>query len=160
MVHSMAHIDYAMVPAEAEHIDDLLAWGIRQADIDECWAASRMTPEEAMREGMKVSSAWTGLLYGIPVCMFGVTPVSLLSGTGAPWMIGTNYINRHPKAFLVGSKVVIRGMLAQFEHLFNFVDARNKQAVKWLKWLGFTIYDPVPYGPFNRLFHPFEMRRL
>ena len=41
--------------------------------------------------------------------------------------------------------------------LENYVDARNKRAIRVLKWLGFNIERPVLHGPNQMLFHRFTM---
>jgi len=49
--------------------------------------------------------------------------------------------------------------LAGYSHLENWVDARNTKAINWLRWLGFTVHDPVPFGVAGLPFHRFDMRR-
>src|SRR3546814_3570757 len=69
-------------PATESDIDVILA-DIRPADVAEMTALGT-TPERAMRQGL-ARSDWTatGLLDGVPVCMFGVAPVNLMLGRGA-----------------------------------------------------------------------------
>src|SRR3546814_8896994 len=57
------------------------------------------TPERAMRQGL-ARSDWTatGLLDGVPVCMFGVAPVNLMLGRGAPWMLAATGLDRMPRS--------------------------------------------------------------
>ena len=127
----------------------------RQADVDELWSAARLTPMEAMRVGQRFSSAYIGLVDGEPVCAFGVTPISALSGLGAPWMVGSTALDAHFRGFLRGCGPVVKAMLERWPRLANYVDVRNQRAVKWLQWLGFSILPPVPYGHDGLLFHPF-----
>lgn len=153
----MAH-EYAVVPAEQAHVAPMLPI-IRQADIDELWAANRVSPEYALRRGIDCStSSWTGLVDGRPVCIFGVVSASMLSSTGVPWMIGTSEIDHHAKAFLRRNKAYVDRMSELYNYLVNHVDARNRRAIAWLKWLGFTIHDAQPHGPDGLPFHRFDMR--
>lgn len=131
----------------------------READINELWAAAKSTPLTTMVRGMEHSEAWTWLIDGVPVCMFGVTPLSILGGYGSPWLVGTHEIDSHAWAFLHSSRAGILELFEQWGHLQNFVDARNTKAIRWLKYLGFTIHPAAPYGPFGLPFHHFEMRR-
>lgn len=131
----------------------------READVLELWAAAKSTPLESMLRGMERSEAWTWLIDGMPVCMFGVCPVSILGGYGVPWMVGTHQIDAHAGAFLRNSKAGILELLGHWDHLQNWVDARNTKAIRWLRHLGFTIHPAAPYGPFDLPFHHFEMRR-
>jgi hypothetical protein len=39
------------------------------------------------------------------------------------------------------------------------VDARYTVAIRWLQKLGFTILPPIPVGPDQMMFHPFEIKR-
>src|SRR3546814_18604389 len=82
-------------PATESDIDVILA-DIRPADVAEMTALGT-TPERAMRQGL-ARSDWpdTGLLDGVPVCMFGVAPVNLMLGRGAPWMLAATGLERRP----------------------------------------------------------------
>jgi hypothetical protein len=65
-------------------------------------------------------------------------------------------IDRHPIAFLRES----RRLADAFDReVVNYVDARNVKAVKWFRWLGFAVSEPVPYGPAGVLFHRFTNAR-
>lgn len=119
----------------------------RPADVAEM-AALGMTFPEAL-QGSLNRSDWsaTGVVDGEPVCMFGVAPVSLLGGIGAPWMLGTTALDRPDMQvpFLRASRGVVAAMLATYPRLINLVDTRNTIAIRWLRWLGFTFDpDPVP----------------
>lgn len=91
------------------------------------------------------------------ICIFGVVPLSIVTGRGMPWLLGTDEMERHPGAVMRISSRYIRGMAATFSHLSNHVDARNTRSVKWLRRLGFTVHEPEPFGPYGAPFHRFEM---
>jgi hypothetical protein len=114
-----------------------IAADARQADVDEIAAQGR-TVVEAMTSGMALGD-WsaTGLIDGVPVCMFGVVPASILSGIGIPWLITTNKVARHDKVFLRRCRPVVAAMLASYPRLSNIVAEDNTVARKWLAWLGF-----------------------
>lgn len=151
-------MSYHWEKATTEHAAHIAA-NCRQADRDELWAAGMLYPAEALDLALRdCPDALTGFVNGEPVCMFGVTPASILGSLGCPWMIGTDGIKANAKGFLKGSKQAIKTMKEPYSILANMVDARHTEAIRWLKWLGFTIHDPMPYGPFNLMFHPFEMR--
>lgn len=146
----------------AEATDELLAQvaaETRQADRDELWAQARQTPEQALAAGAR-NGLFTlvALFDGAPVCVFGVVPVSALSGVGAPWMVATDRLDRHARQFVRHCRPVVAEMSAIFPVLRNLVDARNTRAVRWLRWLGFTLFPAVPFGPDRLPFHPFEIR--
>lgn len=97
---------------------------------------------------------------GAPAVLWGVAPASWLSGTGVPWMVATPALETHWRAFLRRCRPEVAAMAAGFQVLRNHVDARNRLAVKWLEWLGFTAHAPQPFGPFGLPFHEFELMVL
>ena len=150
---------YSFSPATPDVIP-FLAERARQSDIDELQAAAGLTPAEAMSGGLCESTkTWTGYLNGIPCCMFGVAPVDGADEIGACWMTGTDLIERHPRAFLEGSRRAFREMLEVYPTLINYVDARHSKALRWLRWLGAEVNEARPYGVEGLPFHFFQVRR-
>ena len=147
-----------IIPAVALHIEQI-AKNTRKPDRDELWAMSLCKPEDAMRLGLLYSDkALTGMIDGEPVCMWGVTTVSLYGGVGSPWMVGTDKLDRHAATFLRRCGRQVKELFAEYRRLENFVDARNTRAIKWLKWLGFSVDDKTkPHGALGLPFHRFVM---
>jgi hypothetical protein len=132
---------------------------MRQADRDEVFAASKKTPREALEYSLaKSTEAWTVLIDGRPEIMFGVGDINILAGVGAPWLLGTDAVEEHAKVFLRGSITWRNQLLSRYSTLRNFVDARNTASLRWLKWLGFRVLDPVEMG--GNQFHLFELRSV
>lgn len=148
---------YAIIPATREHIESMAARA-RKADVDELLAAAGKTPAQAMEDGLRISlEAWVGTADGEPFCMFGLASPALLAGSGVPWMVGTVDLDRHAKVFLRHCRPVVAHWAESFD-LWNYVDARNTRAVRWLRWLGFTIHPSEPHGLQGLPFHRFDMR--
>ena len=146
------------VKATIDHIAPI-AQTMRSADCYEVWASSLSRPDEALKASLDLSPlAWTALVDDRPICMFGAAAVSTLSKRAIPWFLASTEIERHKRDFLQLSQGQLQAMLAQFPILANYVDARNAAAIRWLKWMGFTLKPATPHGPFNLPFHPFEMR--
>ena len=83
-------IDVRIIPATEEHLQMILP-DVRQADIDELYAVSLMTTEDALRVGLRTATmAWSGFANGELVTMFGVSPASMIGGNGTPWLVGTS----------------------------------------------------------------------
>ena len=155
----MSH-DVRIVPALPCHVPRI-AENARKADEVELWAAACKSPADVMNQALDKSVlAWTGFIDGNPVCMFGVTPGAPLSGCGIPWMVGTRHLDRYAVLFLRRCRPVVEEMLSHFDLLHNYVDSRNVRAVRWLKWLGFEMSEPKPYGPFGVPFHAFQMKEI
>ena len=151
--------EYRVVPATEEYIDEL-AYTMRQDDVNELWAAYHMKPSEALHTMLKASrdTILTGLADGRVVCMFGTCRVCAMGVTGYPWLLGAEELPKHAKAFLRLNKDYIEYVREEFDNLVNYVDVRNKQAIRWLKWLGFTLHNPAPFGWDQLPFHKFEMK--
>lgn len=147
-----------VIPARLEHIP-AVADAMRPADRDEVWASSLLLPDRALSGSLASSAlAWTGTVDGRPACMFGVAPWPA-AGTAAPWLLGTAEVEANATAFLRRNRPYVAQMSATYPLLRNWVDARNRLSIRWLRWLGFTILPAEPHGPFGVPFHPFEMRR-
>ncbi len=137
-----------------------IADNMRQADRDEIWAAAHTTPEQAVLLSLFATpAAKIGTVNGEPVIIFGVgVSGTALTPVGIPWMLATDELDHHSKAFLRRCKKAMEEMKEGHALLVNWVDARNTKAIKWLKWLGFEVHDPKPHGIDGLPFHRFEMR--
>ena len=148
-----------VIPATVDHAR-ALAPRMRAADAAEVWASGRLSPLEALERSLALSPmAWVGMVDGEPACIFGAASASLLGGEGVPWLLGSDLIERHQRAFLRRNREYVRQMQAAFPVLRNMVDARNEVSIRWLRWLGFTIEPAVRWGAAGMPFHPFWMTR-
>lgn len=144
-----------VAPGDAEE----LAPRLRHADLEEIEAASGRDPLTVLRSSVSLSThAWAVEINDELAVLMGVCPISMVGGTGIPWLLGSPAIERNAGAFIKHTLVYIPLMLEAYPHLFNLVDARNTKAIRWLKRAGFKLFDPVPHGPSDLPFHPFEMK--
>ena len=88
--------------------------------------------------------AWTYRDDGRIICMAGVAPLSLIGSTGIPWLLGSPLVAAHRRAFMLETRRMVAHWLTIFLQLRNVVDARYEAAIRWLRWLGFTIGEPFP----------------
>ncbi len=145
MIRRMVEADIALIAACA-----------RQADIDEMQACAGATIEQALELGLAKSlRAFVIEADGKPLAAVGDTLHAI--GVGVPWMVTTNHIAKHRRVFLSDSRRVLADMQRRHGLLFNYVDVRNKDAIRWLAWLGFTIGDAVPYGVHGLPFAQFSI---
>lgn len=136
---------------------DALAIVLRATDLAEAEAWSNDPPAVTITDSIEHSAeAWAGLANGELVTLFGVAPLTLIGVTGVPWMVASPAIERHQRAFLRRNRAMVDHWQKSFPILRNFVDARNTTSQRWLRWLGFEIGAPVPYGVTGLPFHPFE----
>lgn len=143
--------------ATEAHIVELSP-NIREVDRQEIWAAAHITPEESIRLGLK-DEAWACYFDDELACIFGCKPVTILSDEACPWMIATPVIERRPKTFLRHCRPIVELWQERYEKLINYADDRNLVVKNWLKWLGFTLFEPQPYGYEGRPFCKFERVR-
>jgi hypothetical protein len=146
-----------IVTASRDHIA-IIAANMREADRREMYDFAMLSPFEAVyRSFESASMAWTGMIDGEPVCMFGASKASLLSDTGLVWLFTTDAIEKHQMTFLRRCKSVVEAMQAVFPRLENFVACYNVKAIQWLKWLQFSFSEPEPMGHFKVSFIKFSM---
>lgn len=153
----MAEVE--IVPAAMDHVATIAA-RMRPADVAEVLASSGKSPHEALMFSLQRSAqAWTALVDGQPEVMFGVADLNVLTRLGAPWLLGTDAVERNYRLFLRQSLSWREQLSGRYSVLRNFVDDRNEVSKRWLAWMGFTLFDPVPAGVNGEMFRMFEMRR-
>lgn len=148
-----------IVPATQAHIEEILP-RVRQADIDEFKASGGWDARRVLECGLRTSTfCCAGLINGRVITIFGVAPGSIIGGTGLPWLVGTNDLEKYQRTFLRRCRKVVHAMLTVYPYLENYVDERNHVAKTWLKWLGFELDSAAPFGVNGLLFHRFHMER-
>lgn len=149
-----------MVRTSNELDIDLMKNRLRRSDIDEVWASHHHTPEEALRLSFEMSTlCLTVDIKGMPVAMFGIAPQTLLSDRANVWFLATDGILKVRKSFVKQCRKFIDVMLKEYPILENYVDARNKLSIRWLKWCGAEIEEAKPIGAEKLPFHHFSFRR-
>lgn len=143
-------------PLREGDIEALLA-DMRVADLQEIAASCDLPPEDALLESVRGSCVVYAVEFGDRLaCIFGVAALSLAPPVGSPWLLGTRYMDDHPREMLRASKLFFNEhLLRSFKQMLNFVDARNARSIRWLRALGFTIHPAEPYGHRRLPFHRF-----
>jgi len=138
-----------------------LAVTMRQQDVDEVELVG-MTPASALAYGLaKSKQCWTAFYKGRVVCMFGVSQKAKVGGHTAPvgWLLTSDVVEDCPLAFWKACRAILPALVRKYGKLVNLIDARNEQAVRWAKRLGFTVMDPVMYGNPPMPCHPFVVTK-
>ena len=151
-----ATADLTLAAGTLEHAA-ALAPTLRPEDLAEVQACGFKNALHALHvavEGSKVS--WACLVDGEVAAMFGVG-----DGPGGEqlWFLTGQGFVQHARLFVARAKGVMRRLLEHHATLEQHIDARYQAAVRWAKWLGFEVGEPVPYGPAGQLFHPARIRR-
>lgn len=150
-------VDIQIVPVRSAHVR-YIARNMRAADRAEVAAASGKSPVQALAFSIRHSALCrTALFDGVPAVMFGVGDLNILAGVGAPWVLGTDAIEAGAPGFLRRSREWRDQLLRRYSTLRNLVDVRNEVSIRWLGWLGFTIYGPITLR--GHAFRLFELRR-
>jgi hypothetical protein len=127
--------------------------------VAEVEASAGYTPLEALTVSLDLSEiAFVLVLDGRVEAMWGVAMVE-----GHPpqvWLLGSDALTSHPLTLCRLARVEIRRLLEQYGALGNYVDERYETALRWARYLGFTVDAPEPFGPDGLPFCRIEMRRL
>jgi hypothetical protein len=136
---------------------DYVIKNIRDADRREVEDAQGVDIKEALQNLYHIkNNAWTGLVDGNIVAIFGVQRLSFITDFGVPWMLGAKNMDKYWITFARHCKPVFKLMSENFSELANYVDDRNDLAKLWLKYLGFQLSEPLAHGaknlPYRKLF--------
>lgn len=139
------------------HVLDL-ASTMAQEDRLEVWDAFHWEPREALEQSLARSAdpkAW--IIDGSVKCIFGVYKTSPISVVAVPWFLASHDLPKYARRFLRCSKWVVEDWKRQYPRMENYVDARHTRSIRWIEWLGFTLYPPINFGIEQKPFHPFDM---
>lgn len=142
--------------------DDIkyVARNMREQDRIEIRFSSDSSPLDALMKGYRKSdSCWTVLIDGVPAVIFGVRRASICTNNAVVWMLATDRIKEVPYQFVRESRRILNRLLQSYNMVYNYVWEENVVSIQWLKWLGFEIHDPVPYGVGKAKFRRFEKRK-
>lgn len=138
----------------------VLAENIREEDKNEIWKAAHVFPLEAIKDSVRQSLFSFSYRSGDDLLfIWGLKRPIQIAPIGIIWMLTANAVEKHKKEFVKASYDVQK--LAEKDHvmLFQYVDAEYKRALRWLKWLGYTIYPAKSFGAENAPFHRVEWRK-
>lgn len=134
-----------LVPASPAHIG-AIATRMRAEDVREARAFGRK-PKEALRLGIRASvDCYTVMIDGRPEGMMGLFPSNALEREGAPWMLGTDELYGHPRAWLKLMPMMIAKWGETCSHLSNYVGKDNERAIRLLKRCGFSLGEVQSFG--------------
>ena len=144
----------------AATLDHASAIKLRAGDTAEI-AALGMTPRDALRTSLD-RALWADayLADGEVAAIVGVGLPSMLGRVATPWLLTGAPVDRHRKAFLRLTRERVERMRREWDLLVNHVHADYAQAIRWMRWLGFTIAPARPFGPRGALFHQATLRGL
>lgn len=135
-----------------------LARTMRPRDVDEIRASSGRDPADALRLSIEASDlVFTAYANcdGTPLAIFGVGP--FIPHVGSPWMLGSTALRHFTRDLLTYTPLVLAKFHERYPVLLNFVDVRNAESIRWLRWAGFQFSEaPMPYGVTGLPFYRFS----
>lgn len=135
---------------------------LRPEDRYEVEALSRQPAGRVIEQSIRRSeypvtfrSTADGRLLGV----YGFTPVTPISNTAMPWMLGTPELFDHRKVLVRRSRAVIECVLQRkYRVLTNVVWAGNHKSIRYIRAIGFDV-GPVEHSFFGTPFRRFTRRR-
>lgn len=147
-----------LVRATPAHIR-ILASRARPEEEAETRALTQETVLEAGLASLRASTiALAAFADDELVAAFGVVPNSALLGVGVPWVLGSGAVEKRRRFYAVHSRAALARLLAVYPTLVTLLDCRYVRAVRWARWLGFSVSEPFEYGPEGRQFVFIERR--
>jgi hypothetical protein len=101
------------------------------------------SPKQALYLGLIGGRCWTVEIDGRSEAMLGVTPISLMDGSGCPWMLATPAVEGRARPFLEMGRAWVAEARRLFPWLENRVHAENGKAIRLLLRLGFDVASEV-----------------
>ncbi len=127
---------------------------VSSPDAAEIRAAAALSSEEALRLCfLRSFRCWKVLFCGEPVFVFGLSREDWRWVT--PWAFSTPAASRIGIGFARGSRQVARRLFSAYPFMRNWVDARHVRSIAWLRFMGFELGGPEPYGAAGLPFLPF-----
>lgn len=138
---------------------DALAGNLRRRDSDEVLAAGFPSERDALEYSFSRSEVrLTVERDGVPLAMFGLVP----GPEGAPacaWLLGAQGLGAIKKSFVKLARITLDIFLANYPVIYNYVDERYTDTIRWLEACGARFEPPAPYGALGRPFQRFTIRR-
>ena len=139
-------------------IVNFIADNIRAQDEEEVRLSHAMSGATAVLSSWANSSVCRAILGDddVPVGITGLVDNTI-------WLLGTEGLTatRNHRLELIhrGREWVDYCQSAVDAPIGNYVYAKNRMSIRWLKHLGFQVSQPEPYGPSAALFCPFWRSR-
>lgn len=137
---------------------EALAPRLRQADVDECKAASGESPRSALLRSLTFSlETGCALEDGKVIAAWGLGQP--YEGWASPWLVGAPEMEKYGKRLVRDARSTVTRWADHF-NLINYVSAANTKRLPWLRALGFTLGPLEPeYGHGKLPFHRFHRYR-
>ena len=141
------------------HAKDL-APRLRPEDITEITVAS---PELSLENILNLCVDTSTESYAVVddedgcVAIFGVRDMD--EDSGIPWFLSCDlFFTKYKRRFIKEGPEYLKKLFGSKKHLYNYVSQDNTRSQKWLKSLGFKVYDDQPIIFKDITFYPFDKK--
>lgn len=114
--------------------------------------------QETMNRALRNSShIWLGLDEDKIVALWGLIPPTILSDCAYLWLFTTKHLTKHEFKFIRHSQRAVQEMLEKYPLIVGNTLRENRQAIRWLKWLGAEFIpsdNPVLYFEIKHSWQP------
>lgn len=125
-----------------------IADNMRQEDVTELRDISRMSPHEAVLEGLNApGETLVARWKGRPIALLGCATTYIMGNVGSPWLVGTRMMDRVGLAVVREARVRCAAWAERYGLLENLADARNVKTLRWLAAVGFDLDAPHEVRP-------------
>ena len=142
-----------------EHTKDL-APRLRPDDITEITVASPdLELEEILNTCVESSTESYAVVDGLDGCVaiFGVRDMD--EDSGIPWFLSCDlFFSKYKRRFIKEGPEYLTKLFGSKKHLYNYVSQDNRRSQRWLRSLGFTIYNKQPIQFKDVVFYAFDKR--
>lgn len=143
--------------------DEIEKLELREQDKEELLASTGKKQKQALLESLFGSKyTWVVIIEGKIEAVFGLGE-NVSPPFGIPWFLASNKVNLFSYTFAKESKKFVDKVLPlYYPTMCNLVYANNKDSIKWLKWLGFTVEEdnPIhlknPDNPFYKFYRRYK----
>jgi hypothetical protein len=140
----------SVVPATMEHAR---AIELRPGDAAEIAALGYSQVEGLSRSIARSVWADAYVAEDEVAAILGLGLTAMVGGLASLWLITGTPVDRHRKEFLRLTRERTARMLAEHGTLRCDVHADYRSAIRWLRWLGFSLAPARPRGLHGALFH-------
>lgn len=144
-----------LLPVTHHHLLEL-ARTMRPPDVAEVRACG-MTPLHMLMHSSSTGENFTATFDGEVAAIFGVSKSH--DEFAWAWVLTGAPVDRYPVAFVRTYRQVVRAFLDVHAGLKQLIDARYVAALRVAQLAGFTIFEPIRFGPQLLPFRPVYLRR-
>ena len=111
-------------------------------------------PLDAFEGARRKSAQAFTIVAEVPIAMFGCVRIEMWDDLtfGSIWMLGTDAVGDHIRCILRHARPWLDHITQGCHSSGGVVDCRQLAHIRWLRWLGYDVAQPVANAPFRDFF--------